>query len=445
MPRKVAFHTLGCKVNYCETEALRGSFRQAGFEAVPFPGHADVYVFNTCTVTHLADRKSRQAIRRARRNNPQALVAVIGCYAQVQPQEVRELKEVDIVLGTADRLELPALVSRALEGEQVSGEVRPAATHRGFEEMPWSSLQGRTRAFLKIQDGCDRFCSYCIVPLARGPLRSLPPGRVLHYLEEIRRAGYKEVVLSGVHLGLYGADLQPKLTLADLLEKSGDIAAPMRLRLSSLEPADITEHLVQVLKEDLRFCPHLHLPLQSGDDRVLEAMKRPYNLSQFSYLLQYLRANLQDLAVSTDLIVGFPGETESHFDNTMRFVQKCAFSRLHVFKYSPRRGTLAAAMKAQVSPGEKERRSRELIALGERLALDYQDRFLGRTVPVLLERCLHGAAASGQERSEKIWEGLTAQYLRVHVPAAGAGAGQLCQVRIESSRPGHLLGKRAGH
>ncbi len=443
MPQKVAFHTLGCKVNYYETEALKGQFLREGFELVRINENADVYVFNTCTVTHLADRKSRQAIRRAKRRNPQALVAVIGCYPQVQPEELRALEEVDIILGTSNRMELLEWVKRALAGEPLSADRGVSSNDRplAFEEMPWQSQQGRTRAFLKVQDGCDRYCSYCIVPFARGPLRSLPPDRALHYLAEIGLAGYREVVLTGVHLGLYGADLDPSLTLADLLENTADIQGLERIRLSSIEPADISPQLVQVMKDDTRICPHLHIPLQSGDDQVLEAMKRPYNTMQFSYLVQYLRSEIDDLAISTDILVGFPGEEAVNFQNTYAFVKKCQFSRLHVFKYSPRKGTLAAQMKSQVSPKEKENRSRQMIELGEQLALNYQGKFLGRTLPVLLESRVNLDDRPEPEKSQPAWEGLTPNYLRVRLPCqGGASQGDVCPVKLEASFPGYVLG-----
>ncbi len=444
----VAFHTLGCKVNYYETEALKGQFRQEGFVLVDFHAGADVYVFNTCTVTHLADRKSRQAIRRAKRKNPRALVAVIGCYAQVKPDDLAALKEVDILQGTADRMSLPGRVKRALAagqpGKSLPGEIIPASANLTFEEMPWQSQQGRTRAFLKIQDGCDRFCSYCIVPLARGPLRSLPPSRVLHYLQEIANAGYREVVLTGIHLGLYGVDLQPAWNLADLLEEIKGLAGIMRIRLSSLEPADISEQLVDVLKSDGRFCPHLHIPLQSGDDQILEAMARPYRTMQFSYLVQYLENEIQDLAISSDIIVGFPGENERNFQNTLRFVEKCGFSRLHVFKYSPRRGTRAAQLSPQVPYPEKQKRSRQMMALGEELSRRYQDRFVGKTLPVLLESPVPGEADQAQQERQATWEGLTPNYLRVQLSCENARRGELYQAQIQASYPGYLLGSRAG-
>ena len=445
MSWKVAFHTLGCKVNYYETEALKGQFQQEGFETVDFGEKADVYVFNTCTVTHQADRKSRQAIRRAKKKNPAALVAVTGCYPQVQPDEVSALEEADLILGTADRLQLPGLVKDSLSGKTISRKhISSAAKHLKFEEIPWKPQQGRTRAFLKIQDGCDRFCSYCVVPLARGPLRSLPPERALHYLQEISRAGYREVVLTGVHLGLYGVDLEPPLTLADLLEQTAGIALE-RIRLSSIEPADISSQLVQVISSDSRICPHLHVPLQSGDDQVLEAMKRPYDTLLFQYLLQYLRSEIEDLAVSTDIIVGFPGEEERNFQNSYKFVKKCGFSHLHVFKFSPRHGTPAAALKPQVSPRDKERRSKEMMALGEEMAQKYQEQFLGREMPVLLEAQVQQASWSGQsgkKGDQPTWAGLTPNYLRVHSPCSTAVRGEICQVKLENSFPGYILGRR---
>ncbi len=454
---KAAFYTLGCKVNYYETEALKGRFRQEGFEIVEFGAEADLYVINTCTVTHLADRKSRQIIRRAKRLNPGALVAVTGCYPQVNPEAIRTLlPQVDLFLGTRERFALPGLVKRKLKGEDVCGDIFAyERVEVPFEEMPWVPEQGRTRAFLKIQDGCNRFCSYCVVPLARGPLRSLPLKKGRAYLREMGRAGFKEVVLTGIHLGLYGIDLKEEgVSLASFLEEAVKIEGIERIRLSSIEPADFDEKLVEVLSRGGKLCPHLHIPLQSGDDFILRRMKRSYDTSFYASLLRKLRDSIVDLAVSTDIMVGFPGEEEEHFLNSLQFVKECAFSRLHVFKYSPRPGTEAAAYPSRVKPELQEKRSREMIVLGEELAQHFQEQFLGRTLPVLFEKKVEECTLS--ERSQRqeyssgeqesidtafLWEGFTPNYLRVRALGDQGWRGKIKHILLEKKCPHYLQGR----
>ncbi len=449
MSLKVAFHTLGCKVNYYETEALTGAFRREGFEIVDFQESADVYVINTCTVTHLADRKSRQAIRRARRRNPAAIVAVTGCYPQVNPGEIASLPEVDLILGTAERLSLPEIVKRKMEGEAIAAPVNPYGQGAVFEDMPWMPEQERTRAFLKIQDGCNQFCSYCIVPIARGPVRSLLPGKGMEYLREIGRSGYKEVILTGIHLGLYGLDLHPPSNLASFLVDAVAIPGIERIRLSSIEPADFNDELISVINENEKICRHLHIPLQSGDDTILKKMGRFYDTAFYSGLLERLRRLMPDLAVSTDIIVGFPGEGQEHFSQSYNFVRESSFSRLHVFKYSPRHGTKAAEMIPQVAPEVKEQRSRMMIALGEELSAVFQQKFLGRELAVLFEKELQAGAGqdcSGLQRAGGfpgeylLWEGLTSNYLRVRASAPGSWRGKMAEVCLEKSFPGYLQG-----
>jgi len=428
---KAAFHTLGCKVNYFETESLKGMMRREGFEVVPFHETADVYVINTCTVTHLADRKSRQAIRRARRQNPGALVAVIGCYVQASPAEAASIPGVDLLLGTRGRLSLPQLLKRKIAGEMLDVQVQPHGREAPFEELPPMLEQGRTRAFLKIQEGCSRSCSYCIVPAARGPLRSLAPGRAVEQLREISRAGFKEVVLTGVQLGLYGVDLQPQVDLASYLRQAVEVEGIERLRLSSIEPGEFSDSLVEVIAEHEKICRHLHIPLQSGDDEILWQMRRPYDSSFFRDLLKRLREMVPDLAVSSDIIVGFPGETEDHFQRSLEFVRECAFSRLHIFKFSPRRGTAAEKMSLQVPPQVKEERRRLMAALGEELSRCYRESFSGSILSVLFEKKV----------GDGIMEGLTSNYLRVRAPVPGDWRGRISDVIIvKSTDNGYLEG-----
>ncbi len=456
---KAAFYTLGCKVNYYETESLKGIFLQEGFDIVDFGVEADLFVINTCTVTHVADRKSRQTIRRAKKLNPEALVAVIGCYPQVNPEAIRALPQVDLFLGTQERLSLPGLVKRRFQGQDKYGGIS-SYDHEGaaFEEMPWLKEQGRARAFLKIQDGCDRFCSYCVVPLARGPLRSLPLEKGLDYLREIGRAGFKEVVLTGIHLGLYGMDSQDReSSLATFLEEAVKIEGIQRIRLSSIEPADFDEKLLEVISRGGKLCPHLHIPLQSGDNFILSRMKRSYNTSFYASLLRDLRGSIADLAISSDIMVGFPGEEEKHFLNSLQFVRECAFSSLHVFKYSPRPGTEAATYSSPVKPEVQEKRSREMIALGEELAQQFQEQHLGRTFPVLFENKIEYSDLSCSSfprecllKEEKItgnpliWEGFTPNYLRVRALGKPDWRGKVKHICLKKRYPNYLEGSEPG-
>lgn len=430
MTLKVAFHTLGCKVNYYETEALKGKFREDGFEIVDFHDIADVYVVNTCTVTHQADRKSRQVIRRAKRRNPAALVAVTGCYAEVNPQDISSLPEADLISGTQNRLSLPELIKRKITGEDIAVTVTTSGEKREFEDMPWMPEHGRARAFLKIQDGCDQGCSYCIIPLARGSVRSLPPEKGIEYLQEISGHGYEEVVLSGIHLGVYGRDLKPAADLSSFLEKAVMVKGIKRIRLSSIEPTDFDEKLIEVIAGNEKICRHLHIPLQSGDNAILKRMGRPYNTLFYSGLLNSLREVLPDLAVSTDIMVGFPGEGDEHFLSSFNFVKSSSFSRLHVFKFSPRRGTKAVGMDAQVVPEIKDERSRKMIALGEELSSIFQEKFTGRQLSVLFEKVL----------DEGMLEGLTSNYLRVWAYGPGNLRGKIRKVLIKESCRGYLKG-----
>lgn len=432
MPLKVAFYTLGCKVNYFESEALMGKLRQEGFEVVDFREKADAYVINTCTVTHLAARKSRQIMRRAKRRNPGAIIVMIGCYPQVEPENVSSFPEVDLVLGTDNRFLLPELLKKKMAGEEVFYKIAPYGGEHAFEEMPWVPEQGRTRAFLKIQDGCNQYCSYCIIPLARGPLRSLAPGKGLALLHEIKKTGYEEVVLTGIHLGLYGLDLTPPISLASFLQQAASLTGLARIRLSSLEPADFDDSLIQVIQEQGNVCRHLHIPLQSGDNYILKKMGRSYDSFYFHGLLEKLRSAMPDLAVSTDVMVGFPGEGEEHFQRSYDFVKSCAFSRLHVFKFSSRKGTKASQMKAQVSFQTKEERSRKMISLGKELSQNYQEKFVGRILPVLFEKEVEG--------SPGLLEGLTSNYLRVRLPGPVSWRGSIREVYLEKNCPGYLKG-----
>ncbi len=417
--KKAAFYTLGCKVNQQETAALQEVFRQHGYEIVGFKNPADVYIVNTCTVTHLADRKSRQIIRRAAGRNPDAVVAVVGCYAQINPKEVLSIPGVDVVVGTQDRGMLVRLVEEAAR-QKATGSASPEASPKinavrsiqekpVFEELPIPDNRSRTRAFLKIQDGCDQYCAYCIIPYARGPLRSLRPEMVRERIEQLLDAGYREIVLTGIHTSAYGRDLPDGIDLAGLLRMLSGLPGEFRLRLSSVEPADISEELLEVMASSERICRHLHIPLQSGDDEILKRMRRPYTTEEYRALFETACSKISGLAVTTDVMVGFPGESEEEFENSYRFISSLPFRDLHVFKYSPRPGTVAAALPDQVAPAIKDRRSARLIRLADELSRRFAKGFTGQVLTVLVERRAPG--------KQGYWEGLTDNYLRVLFPA----------------------------
>lgn len=447
---KTAIYTLGCKVNQYESEALASLFRKAGYEIVDFKDPADVYVINTCTVTHLGDRKSRQMIRRAVKTNPDAIVAVTGCYAQTSPGEVLEIPGVDIVVGTRDRSRLPELVIEArrsretLRAEETfqAREIRRSRAPINavddimqaaeFEELPILDYETRTRAFIKIQEGCSNFCTYCIVPYARGPLRSRPEEKVLAEAEHFIREGFKEIVLAGIHTGAYGLDRGEERGLAGLVKKIARLPGLHRLRLSSIEPMDITFDLIGVIADNPVVCRHLHIPLQSGDDTVLKKMNRHYTAGEFARLVAVVRDRIPGVAITTDIMVGFPGETDGLFENSYRFAEAMGFARMHVFKYSPRRGTKAAGYPDQVPPEQKEERSRRLIALGEKMSQDFARQFLGADIEVLVEQ--------RHSKRSKFYEGLTDNYLRVLLQGDDKMRGQFIRVKLEKVKGEYLLG-----
>jgi len=422
--KKVAFYTLGCKVNYCETEALQELFEQSGYKITGFDNQADVYVINTCTVTGSSDHKSRKAIRRARKLSPESIVIVTGCYAQADPEKIKEMGHADLVIGNRDRERLPQILETLQPGTSMD-LVTPHPADASFEMLPPVSKRRRTRGFLKIQEGCNQNCSYCVVPLVRGPLRSLDPEEVDLRARKLVASGCREIVLTGIHLGLYGADLD-NVSLPSLLKKLESIPGLLRLRLSSLEPSDINSELVDHISESWVVCPHLHIPLQSGDGEMLRQMNRPYEPVEYLYLAKWLKQQIPGLALSTDVIVGFPGETEKHHRRSMKLIRDIGFSRLHVFKYSPRPGTQAAGYSGQVPNQIKDRRSKELIALGEELASAYRQEFLGTVQPVLVEQVAPYSHA----------EGFTPHYLRVKISMDIKGLhwrGKLINARLEKN------------
>lgn len=406
--KKVAFHTLGCKVNLYDTESMMRLFEAADYAIVDFKDRADVYVINTCAVTREGARKSRQIARQAKRREPDSIVAVVGCYAQVSPEEVVQIEGVDLVVGTRARTELVKLVEEAKKTQMPLNCVTAMTESEEFEELPLEEFKGRTRANIKVEDGCDQYCSYCIIPYARGPVRSRKPGNAVQEIRTLVNAGVKEIILTGIHLGAYGKDLGPEMNLVELIKMLIPIEGLERIRLSSIEITEVTDEMVHLMATEPKFCLHLHLPLQAGSDTILRLMNRPYTTGEFATRLKEIREQLPEVAVTTDVIVGFPGETDELFEETMQFVEASGFSKLHVFKYSPREGTPAAKMENQVVSEVKDRRSERLRLLGETLTQNYNEYFLSKTLPVLVEEEL--------DETTGMLTGVTPNYIRVYIP-----------------------------
>lgn len=401
--RTVAFMTLGCKVNQYETETMEGLFRQAGYRVVPFTESADVYIVNTCSVTMLGEKKSRQLVRRAQRQNEAALIAVTGCYAQLAPDVVGTLPGVRLIVGTQDRGRIVELVEEAAVRPDVLRDVGDIMAADTFEDIPLFAAPERTRAFLKIQEGCQNFCTFCIIPYTRGPLRSRALFSVRREAEKLVAAGFREIVLTGIHLGAYGRDLTGTVTLADAARTVLEIDGLQRLRLGSLESVELTPALFTLLRDDRRFARHLHLPLQAGSDAVLREMHRFYDTAGYERLLARIREEVPGIAISTDIIVGFPGETEAMFQESLAFVRRQEFARVHVFPYSRRPATPAAARSDQVPHPVRRERVKMMQALADEMATDYHGKFIGTIVPVLFETQHEGVA-----------DGLTDTYIRVY-------------------------------
>uniref|UniRef100_A0A7C5Z6Z3 Threonylcarbamoyladenosine tRNA methylthiotransferase MtaB n=1 Tax=Caldicellulosiruptor owensensis TaxID=55205 RepID=A0A7C5Z6Z3_9FIRM len=403
---KIAFYTLGCKVNQYETQAVAELFKESGFEIVDFDSKADVYVINTCTVTNMSDRKSRQAIKKAKKLSPESIVVVMGCYPQVYPHEVEKIRDIDIIIGTKDRQKIVDYVKEYLENKKKIVAIDEGYKRGTFEELKISEFNERSRAFIKIEEGCDQFCSYCIIPYARGAVRS----RSLESIEEeVRRLvsnGYKEFVITGINISAYGKDLDGKITLIDVIERINEIEGVKRIRLSSLEPLIMSEQFISRLLSFDKLCHHLHLSLQSGSDKILKLMNRHYTTAQYQDIVDRIKAKWDDVAFTTDIIVGFPGETEEDFNVTLEFVQKIGFSRIHVFRFSPKKGTKAYDMPNQVDSKEKERRSKVMKEVAANLSYQFHRKFVGKWLEVLIEQ---------DSDLDGYYEGYSGNYIRTLV------------------------------
>ena len=422
--KKVAFYTLGCKVNQYETEAMLEMFKEDGYEQVGSEDYADVYVINTCTVTHMSDRKSRQYIRRMKKKNPDAIIAVVGCYSQVSPEEILEIDEVNLVMGTNERRTIVEEIKKLqeVEGNKKASTVDDIMKVRAFEEIEVSQSNGRTRAFMKIQDGCDRFCTYCIIPYARGgKVRSRDMESIVNEAKTLAENGYEEVVLTGIHVASYGKDLKEENTnLLDVIKRINEIDGIKRIRTSSVEPILFTDEFVNEVSNMEKVMPHYHLSLQSGCDETLKRMNRRYTTEEYKTIVNKLREEIPNVAITTDVIVGFPGETEEEFEKTYNFLKDIELSQMHIFKYSPRKGTKAAEMENQVSPQDKHERSEKLLQLNKENFEKMATKMVGKEFEVLFE----------QEVGENKYEGLTPNYLKTIVASNEDICGKILKVKL---------------
>ena len=420
----VAFHTLGCKVNHYETEAIWQLFKADNYDRVDFENKADVYVINTCTVTNTGDKKSRQVIRRAIRKNPDAVICVTGCYAQTSPAEIMAIPGVDIVVGTQDRTKMLEYIEQYKQERQPINGVGNIMKARVYEELDVPAFTDRTRASLKIQEGCNNFCTFCIIPWARGLMRSRDPKEVIAQAQQLVDAGYKEIVLTGIHTGGYGEDMKDYNLAMLLRDLDQQVKGLKRIRISSIEASQITDEVIEVLKSSDKVVRHLHVPLQSGSNTVLKRMRRKYTMEFFGERLDRLKEALPGLAVTSDVIVGFPGETEEEFMETYNFIKKHKFSELHVFPYSKRTGTPAARMEDQVDEEVKNERVHRLIALSDQLAKEYASNFENQVLEVIPEEEYKEKPNSG------LYVGYTDNYLKVVLEATEDMVGKLVRVKI---------------
>ncbi len=431
---KIAFYTLGCKVNQADTASMENLFLRSGHQLVSFDGEADVYIINTCVVTNTGQRKSRQTIHRAIRKNPNALIVVTGCYPQTAAEEVKAIAGVDMIIGNQDRAQIVQLVEERLAHRQTDtlDAVHKLTASTAFEEMAAGDITDKTRAFLKIQEGCNQFCTYCIIPYARGPLRSRSLESIRTETQRLISAGFKEIVLIGIHLGCYGKENPDGPTLYDAVKTVLAVPGVQRLRLGSLESVEVEPRLLTLMQEDARFCRHLHLPLQSGCDKTLQAMHRPYTTAKFKTLLADIKTRVPDIAITTDVIAGFPGETEADFETTCKFAESCGFSKMHIFPFSARKGTPAEKFAGAVTEAVKKERADILGRIDETMHKAFLQAMVGQTAEVLFE----------QPAGEDYFEGLTGNYQRVFVKSGGRNlGGEILPVKITAFDGEKLLGE----
>lgn len=427
--KKAASFALGCKVNQYESEAIAELFQEKGYDIVSIDEEADVYVINTCTVTNFGDKKSRQLIRKVKRQNENAIVAVVGCYAQTAPQELMKVEGVNLVIGTKDRAQIVEMVENYKTENGVENHVSDIMKERLFEPLSIQKLANRTRAYLKIQDGCSQYCSYCIIPYARGPIRSREPEDVLAEVKRLAENGFKEVVLTGIHVASYGKDRRDT-SLLEILRQVHEVEGIDRIRFSSIEPNVVTEEFAQAIADMPKVCDHFHLSLQSGCDKTLKEMNRKYDTEKYRQAAATLRKYLPEVALTTDIIAGFPGETEEDFQASYDFAKEIGFAKIHAFPYSPKRGTPAAARKDQLLNAVKAERSHRLIELSDKMADDFIQAYVGREVEVLFERTI----------GDGMYEGHTTNYIKVKASSGKDLTNVICRATITKAEKEELFG-----
>ena len=416
--RKIAFCTLGCKVNQYETEAMEELFINAGYDVVPFSKKSDVYVINSCSVTSISDRKSRQMIRRAKKENPEAVIVVTGCYAQTAADEIKTMDEVNLLIGTQGRENIVDIVNTLDCNSHINLVSDIMHTHK-FEELKITKYTTRTRAFIKVQEGCNQFCSYCIIPYARGPIRSRNKQEIINEIKTLAKNGFKEIILAGIHIASYGLDTKDT-SLEELLLEVDKIDGIERIRLSSIEPMTLNSEFIKKISVSKKLCRHFHISLQSGCDETLKRMNRKYTTAQFKAIVDGLRSAFDDVAITTDIMVGFAGETDEEFKKTLEFVKEIQFADAHVFQYSQRRGTPAAKYPNQVSPQIKEERSKIVIEECEKSRHNFLESLIGKSTDILFER----------KTEDNMLEGKTDNYITVKVPYQDGLVGEIKKVRL---------------
>jgi threonylcarbamoyladenosine tRNA methylthiotransferase MtaB len=426
--KKMSICTLGCKVNLYESKAIEELFVKEGYDIVSNDEFADVYIINTCTVTNMSDRKSRQFIRKSKKHNKNSILVVTGCYSQISPEEILKIEEVDILIGTNEKNKITNIINN-YSGDKVS-TVDDIMKVKEFEEMTLSNLNEKTRAFIKIQDGCQQFCSYCIIPYARGPIRSRKIENIISEVKSLVEHGYKEFVLTGIHVASYGKDFE-NISLIDVLKEINKIDGVKRIRMSSIEPLIMTSDFIKELSQLDKICNHFHLSLQSGCDSVLKRMNRKYDTKTYKDIVLNLRAVFEDVSVTTDVITGFPGETKEEFEQTYEFLKDIKLSQMHVFKYSKRDGTKAAKMDNQVLPETKTKRSKILLELNKSNEDEFRKNLIGKTLDILFEK----------EYKENNYEGLSTNYIRVSCYSKDNIENQIKKVKIKDINEEYLIGE----
>ena len=406
-------------------------FKEANYEIVDFNDYADIYIVNTCTVTNMSDRKSREILRRAKKKNPDGIVVACGCYAQVAKEEVEKIEEIDFVLGTNEKILIVDYVENFLKSKEYNIKLDDVLHNPEYNDFGSVTYTEKTRAVIKVQDGCDRFCSYCIIPYARGRVRSRKPESIVKEVKEIAKQGLKEIVITGIHIASYGKDFKEEYGLIDLLEELNKIDGIERIRLGSIEPLLMSEEFVNRLVKLNKICHHFHLSLQSGCTETLKRMNRRYTAEEFEKVVNRLRNIYSDVILTTDIIVGFPLETDEEFNTTYKFLKKIKFYKMHVFKYSPRTGTKAAAIKEQIPGDIKERRSKALLELSDKNEEEYLKSYIGKTVEVLFE----------EQENEGFYKGHTANYIMVKAKSDLDVSGKIIKVDIIESMKTELIGK----